>query len=67
MQPISFVLELDEEEKKLLATWMMIVQEQLERKDKHYAMWKRFSSGNCKARKAGGRESCSIGLQSLAT
>jgi hypothetical protein len=36
MQPISFLLELDEEEKKLLATWMMIVQEQLERKDKHY-------------------------------
>ena len=36
MQPISFVLKLDEEEKKLLATWMMIEQEQLERKDKHY-------------------------------
>jgi hypothetical protein len=36
MQPIAFVLELDGEEKKLLATWMMIVQEQLEKKDKHY-------------------------------
>ena len=30
------MLELDGEEKKLLATWMMIVQEQLEKKDKHY-------------------------------
>jgi hypothetical protein len=36
VQPISFVLELDGEEKKLLSTWMMIVQEQLEKKDKHY-------------------------------
>jgi hypothetical protein len=30
------VLELHEQQNKLLATWMMIVQEQLERKDKHY-------------------------------
>jgi len=27
---------LTKKKKKLLATWMMIVQEQLERKDKHY-------------------------------
>src|SRR6266849_2584986 len=35
-QPTTYVLELDEEEKKLLVGWMMVVQEQLAKKDKHY-------------------------------
>jgi hypothetical protein len=33
-QPTTYVLELDEEEKKLLAGWMMVVHEQLTKKDK---------------------------------
>jgi hypothetical protein len=35
-QPTTYVLELDEEEKRLLAGWMMVVHEQLAKKDKHY-------------------------------
>jgi hypothetical protein len=35
-QPTTYMLELDEEEKKILAGWMMVVHEQLAKKDKHY-------------------------------
>jgi hypothetical protein len=35
-RPTTYRLEIDEEEKKILAAWMMIVQEALQKRDKHY-------------------------------
>ena len=36
LQATTYVLELDEEDKKLLAGWMMVLHEQLAKKEKHY-------------------------------